>query len=122
MIGVRLIRSWSPRCQPDRSEPPGPKRVCSGRRARHALQVALLDRIVAQTDGVPLFIEELTKAIPPDANYTFKHALVQDVSGATACPTSIPVSGWCRICYYPITSGADARHNCVAYDFAQIVW
>jgi len=29
----------------------------------HALPVALLDRIVAQTDGVPLFIEELTKAV-----------------------------------------------------------
>jgi tetratricopeptide (TPR) repeat protein len=29
----------------------------------HALPLALLDRIVAQTDGVPLFIEELTKAV-----------------------------------------------------------
>jgi class 3 adenylate cyclase/tetratricopeptide (TPR) repeat protein len=29
----------------------------------HALPAALLDRIVAQTDGVPLFIEELTKAV-----------------------------------------------------------
>jgi len=29
----------------------------------HVLPVALLDRIVAQTDGVPLFIEELTKAV-----------------------------------------------------------
>ena len=29
----------------------------------HALPVALLDRIVAQTDGVPLFIEELTKTV-----------------------------------------------------------
>ena len=33
----------------------------------HALTVALLDRIVTQTDGVPLFIEELTKAILEDA-------------------------------------------------------
>jgi class 3 adenylate cyclase/predicted ATPase len=29
----------------------------------HALAEGLLDRIVAQTDGVPLFIEELTKAV-----------------------------------------------------------
>jgi predicted ATPase/class 3 adenylate cyclase len=29
----------------------------------HALPEGLLDRIVAQTDGVPLFIEELTKAV-----------------------------------------------------------
>jgi len=30
---------------------------------QHSLPAAVLDRIVAQTDGVPLFIEELTKAV-----------------------------------------------------------
>jgi hypothetical protein len=88
-----------------------------------ALPADLLDRILAKTDGVPLFIEELTKSIldsadltdagdhweysghtgalaipltlraslmarldrfqqgtPPDATYTFKHALVQDAA------------------------------------------
>ena len=31
--------------------------------AEHVLSPAFLERIIAQTDGVPLFIEELTKAV-----------------------------------------------------------
>ena len=47
----------------------------------HALPAALLDRIVAQTDGVPLFIEELTKAVmetavqPDDATFAVPDTL-----------------------------------------------
>ena len=66
----RICRSldWPRRCQPDcageLAEPEG-IRSCWPRRCPRTARIShqLLDRIVTQTDGVPLFIEELTKAV-----------------------------------------------------------
>ena len=63
--------------------------VSGGRR----LSPAIVDQIVGKTDGVPLYIEELTKwvlesgafgeasaADPAEGLYSFKHALLQDAA------------------------------------------
>ena len=55
----------------------------------HALPAALLDRIVAQTDGVPLFIEELTKAVLETA--------VQPEGATLAVPDTLQASLMARL-------------------------
>jgi class 3 adenylate cyclase len=55
----------------------------------HVLPAALLDRIVAQTDGVPLFIEELTKAVQETA--------VQPGGTALAVPDTLQASLMARL-------------------------
>ena len=55
----------------------------------HVLPAALLDRIVAQTDGVPLFIEELTKAVQETA--------VQPDGTALAVPDTLQASLMARL-------------------------
>jgi class 3 adenylate cyclase/predicted ATPase len=55
----------------------------------HVLTPALLERIIAQTDGVPLFIEELTKAVlesAPDGSF-----------GALAVPSTLQASLMARL-------------------------
>ena len=55
----------------------------------HALPAALLDRIVAQSDGVPLFIEELTKAVLETA--------VQPDGATLAVPDTLQASLMARL-------------------------
>src|SRR5207237_225203 len=63
-----------------------------------ALPAEVVEQVVAKTDGVPLFVEELTKMVLetrrlqereerlalsgplPQATYVFKHALIQDAA------------------------------------------
>ena len=60
----------------------------------HALPAALLDRIVAQTDGVPLFIEELTKAV--------LETTAQPDGAALAVPDTLQASLMARLDRLPV--------------------
>jgi class 3 adenylate cyclase/predicted ATPase len=64
-IGLAGVNLLAPNRLNDRQS----TELAAGVTTRHTLAPALLKRIVVQADGVPLFIEELTKAVLESAGY-----------------------------------------------------
>ncbi|MER9185291.1 adenylate cyclase, partial [Mesorhizobium sp. M0767] len=64
-----------------------------------ALPAGMLERIVAQTDGVPLFIEELTKAV-------LERASQPDIAGSLSVPSTLQASLVARLDRLPFAKQA----------------
>jgi class 3 adenylate cyclase len=77
-----------------------------------SLDPSLLDRIVTQTDGVPLFIEELTKAVLEDAERSDKNAATLKV------PASLQASLTARLDRLPEAKRVAQIGAVIGRDFA----
>jgi predicted ATPase len=76
------------------------------------LSPALLERIVSQTDGVPLFIEELTKVVLEDAEHSDRSVATLEV------PATLQASLTARLDWLPVAKQVAQIGAVIGRDFA----